>query len=672
MKALIQKSWAYMSRTTEDARPHFLILGILLVVHIFLYFTNKYFSSTFLYENLPLRLVECCLGILLIARKLWPKWLITLSPIVWYGTLLYAMPFFFSFMLFKNFDSSIWKVNGMLGLILLAIFVSDWIPYFIMTSLGIGIAWIAYHLTAENIHIYNDRFAVFLTYAISVIYCLLFLHSRELVHKIKAELKAKLEAQKRISEEVAHDIRSPLTALRFATEDLSMLPENKRVMIRNSTTRVSDIANNLLINLEETKTGHIGKRIPVLLSTTLDQMLSEKRTQYSNQNIEFELNIPHPLMTLFVNVQPIEFKRVLSNLINNSVEAFKKKEGTITLTLTREKDLVTIQLIDNGCGIPPKLLQKIFEKGQSFGKKGGHGLGLSHAKRTINLWEGEITVSSELKKGTTITILLPAEKEPPKWFAPKINVPENTTVVVIDDDDSIHLVWKERFKDSLTKDLINLISFRSLDKFTEWFQQNQNSSYFLLIDYEFKNTNTTGPEILKKLRVPSTQALVVTSHFEELDIHHECIKQELKIVPKNIASSIPINIIGTVMTIAPHASKKPAEPISSEKQKVDLVLIDDDNEVIAAWRDKAKHENKKLVTFPSIKAFLKEADQYDRKTKICVDSDLGSGIKGEIASEDIAKLGFKRIHLCTGYSNNPERFAKYPWIIHIQGKEPLF
>ena len=666
MNMFFQKIWQYLCRTTKDSEPQFVILGILLLTTFLYYFANKSFLPTSTYENFPLRIVTFLLGVLLIARKLWPKWLIFLSPIVWYGTLLYTMPFFFSFMLFKNFDSSIWKVNGMLGLVLFAIFVSDWIPFFVLTSLGIGIAWISYYSTTENIHIYNDMFALFLAYAISVVYCLLFLHSKESVRKAKAE------AQKRISEEVAHDIRSPLTALRFATEDLSMLPENRRVMIRNSTTRVSDIANNLLMNLEEIETGHVEKRIPVLLSTTLDQMLSEKRAQYSNQNIEFELNIPRPLMTLFVNVQPIEFKRVLSNLINNSVEAFKKAEGTVTLTLSREEDLVTIQLIDNGCGIPPKLLQKIFEKGQSFGKKGGHGLGLSHAKRTINLWEGEITVSSEVKKGTMITILLPAEKEPPKWFAPQINVPENTTVVVIDDDDFIHLVWKERFKDSLTQGLINLISFRSLDKFTEWFQQNQNSSYFLLMDYEFKNTKTTGPEILKKLQVPSTQALVVTSHFEELDIRHECIKQELKIVPKNIASSIPINIIGAVMTIAPHASKKPAEPISGEKQKVDLVLIDDDNEVIAAWRDKAKHENKKLVTFSSIKAFLKEADQYDRKTKICVDSDLGNGIKGEIASEDIAKLGFKRIHLCTGYSSSPERFAKYPWIIGIQGKDPLF
>ena len=661
----LQRIWQYMCRTTEDSEPQFLLIGVLLLLPTCLfYFINQYSGETLVYESFYVRFIASLLGILLMVRKFWPRWLIRFSPIVWYMTLLYSIPFFASFMILKNGDSTIWKVNGLQGLVVLAIFVTDWMPYLIISVLGMVLGWMVYCLTTVDIQIPHDMSTIFCAYVISVTYCLIFLRSKESVRKTKFEI------QKRISQEIAHDIRSPLTVLRMATEDLSALAESKRIMIRNSTIRVSDIANNLLSNLEEMGTGHVEKRAPELLSTTLDRMLSEKRTQYSNQKIEFELAIPNALMTLFVNVQPIEFKRVLSNLINNSVEAFKKQEGRVTLTLRQENNLVKIDVADNGRGIPPKLLRKIFEQGQSFGKKGGHGLGLSHAQRTINLWGGKITIVSEMNVGTTITVGLPIEKEPPKWFASEINVPENATIVVIDDDDFIHLVWKERFNDSLAKGLVNLISFRSLDKFTEWFQQNKKSSYFLLMDYEFKNAKATGPETLKKLQVSPTQALLVTSYFEEPHIRYECVQQGLKIVPKNISSVIPVKIIGAVLTTP--APEKLSQSLVAESKQVDLVLIDDDEEVIEAWMNKAVLKKKKMVGFSSIEAFLKEAEQYDRKTKIYVDSDLGNGVKGEIASENIAKLGFKQIHLCTGYSYNPEKFAKYPWIIKVQGKEPPF
>ena len=651
-------------RNYNESEHNITIFGIIVIIGFLgFYFFNIYLNGSKKYENIYLRLIACVLSLFLIFKNFLPKNLKKLLPWLWYVTLLYTLPFFFTFMFLKNSFLSIWQLNCLISVVVLMLLV-DWVSLIFLEIIGVSIAYVSYALTTSSPSIPEDTTQLVLSMLAVITYCAL------LSHKNINVQKEKIAAIKRISEEVAHDIRSPLTALRMATEHISILPEDQRVMIRTSTTRVNDIANNLLTNVEVTGTGHTEIRIPELLSSTLDRIVSEKRAQYSNQEITFDLQIPSDLFTVFVNVQPIELKRVLSNLINNSVEAFKKKEGTITLKLSKEGTHVSIHVIDNGCGISPALLGKIFEEKQSFGKKGGHGLGLSHAKRVIQLWEGEITVSSQLNHGTEIKIILPAEKEPPVWFAPAIVVSEKSTVVVIDDDDFIHLVWKERFKESLAKGLIHLISFYSLESFTEWFEKNKDPSYFLLMDYEFRNTEKTGLDSLKKLHVPSTQAVLVTSRYEEPDIRYQCKQHGFRIVPKNISANIPIKIIGEVMTITP--PEKTTKPSASDNQPVDLILIDDNEALITAWKERAVYKKKKMKAFLSIEAFLKEAEQYDKKTKIYVDSNLGGGVKGEVASEEIAKRGFKQIHLCTGFAGDPSKFAKYPWIKSVQRKEPPF
>ena len=124
------------------------------------------------------------------------------------------------------------------------------------------------------------------------------------------------------------------------------------------------------------------------------------------------------------------------------------------------------------------------------------------------------------------------------------------------------------------------------------------------------------------------------------------------------------------MTITP--PEKTTKPSESDNQPVDLILIDDNEALIVAWKERAVYKKKKMKAFLSIEAFLKEAEQYDKKTKIYLDSNLGGGVKGEVASEEIAKRGFKQIHLCTGFAGDPSKFAKYPWIKTVRGKEPPF
>ena len=107
-------------------------------------------------------------------------------------------------------------------------------------------------------------------------------------------------------------------------------------------------------------------------------------------------------------------QRIISNLVNNSVEAMKRP-GSVDITLSIDPDCVTIRISDDGKGISQEQLAMLGPKGISFGKSGssasGHGLGLSYAFTQVEAWGGKIAVSSQVDQGTTVTIPLPRVAE---------------------------------------------------------------------------------------------------------------------------------------------------------------------------------------------------------------------------------------------------------------------
>ena len=130
-------------------------------------------------------------------------------------------------------------------------------------------------------------------------------------------------------------------------------------------------------------------------------------------------------IALRVQVQPgsavhgdvVQLEQVVLNLLINARHAMLGKGGSMTIKAGRSEDEPTetrIQVIDTGPGIPEKLLPKIFEpffttKGTARkGESKGTGLGLSICREIVEHHRGRITVQSEVGKGTTFTLILPA------------------------------------------------------------------------------------------------------------------------------------------------------------------------------------------------------------------------------------------------------------------------
>jgi len=457
--------------------------------------------------------------------------------------------------------------------------------------------------------------------------------------------------------QVAHDIRSPLAALSTALKDLKELPEQKRILIRNATRRISDIANNLLIKYkvnENKNTIEAGKQKDMkaeLVSSLLDSLVSEKRVLITARSVEIILDLGNNTHSCFVNLDPEKFKRVISNLINNSSEAIGDK-GVIRVVLNKQDNDLIIKIIDNGKGIPEDILPKIKQRGGSVGKKEGCGLGISEAIKNIKKWNGTYDIQSTEGKGTTFTITLPITEEP-DWFQNSIILSQNKHIIVLDDDESIHNIWQIHFFEHIGSRLVALKHFYESSAFVEYCKTSCSGHDLFLVDYELGNHKKTGLDLIEQLDLKG-QTILVTSRYEELEIRERIKTLGIKIIPKNFAPYIPIFIVD--------------EPVK-EKQP-ELIFIDDDKTLTEAWEMQASFIKKKIATFNCSDDFKNVMNRYNKDIPIYIDSDLKEQIPGEFFARFLYDQGFHILYLATGYEK--DRFGDMPWIKNIVNKEAPF
>jgi signal transduction histidine kinase len=475
----------------------------------------------------------------------------------------------------------------------------------------------------------------------------------------RAKDQANLIAMGNLSAQVAHDIRSPLTALTMAAEgeELQKIPEGQRVIIRSAVMRIQDIANNLLSQhadsgAELTPEGERAHRhnepSNQLLSSLIDNLASEKRLQFrSRLGITIHANVGTPSYGLFACIQPAEFKRVLSNLINNAVEAITES-GEVQISLAKEADDVVLRVKDNGKGIPRDILPKLMQKGVTFDKADGLGLGLYHAKSSIESWGGTIEIQSEVGKGTVATIRLP-KATPPDWFVPEIIIAPDTSVVILDDDLSIHQIWQKRLEEVAPE--IKVFHFSTTKEINDWHRENRPKpgSTLFLVDYELIGETKTGLDVIEELGI-AEESILVTSRYEEQRVIEGCLKLATNLIPKALATAIPIS----------------RTPIN--ERPVDFVLIDDEKVVRLMWRDYAERHGKRLITLRASNHFFRIARTLSPDITIFIDSDLRNGIRGEKVAEKICAMGFTNIILATGHG--PKEFKSMPWIKAVIDKRP--
>jgi len=206
-----------------------------------------------------------------------------------------------------------------------------------------------------------------------------------------------------LARQLAHDIRAPLSALNILVSTLSDIPKEKMEIFQGSIERINRIAIDLLT---ENKKTAVLKSFDLVSS--LDSLAKEKNLKHESNNakISFQSVVKELQLT---GVDKIKFERIISNLIENSVEA-GDKNSDIAIRVLMEPKIVKIEVEDNGKGMSNSELQNIGKKGfttKQFSDQSGSGLGVYSAMKDIDAWKGTLRFFSEVGKGTLVEIKLP-------------------------------------------------------------------------------------------------------------------------------------------------------------------------------------------------------------------------------------------------------------------------
>lgn len=455
--------------------------------------------------------------------------------------------------------------------------------------------------------------------------------------------------------QMVHDIQSPLSGLRTTVESTREIPEAKRITLRNAAINITDITNQLLHKFkpEGSELTENNKRQPILVSTILSDILSDRRHKYKDLPIAFEYNINAVNAFLFIKAAPSDFRRSISNLINNAVDALPKEGGKVEIKLKANDEWVNVSILDDGKGMSEDLVKKIKQKvAVTEGKDDGHGLGLGQVRGMLEQNYGKFSIFSSTVKmnhGTTVTLEFPRIIEP-DWVVEKIELTNDAIVVVLDDDKSIHGAWDSRLNHISEKiPNIEVHHFYTGDEALEFINKlskKQREEVCFLSDYELINQELNGLEVINKSKLK--HSILVTSHHANIEIIKTAVQNNVKILPKELVFAVSFQMV---------------PPKSNELVRVHMVVVDDEKMVARALI--AEYYNHLIVDqYSNPFEFLEEVKKYPKDTKFFLDNyyyaDDGSPYKidGLGLAETLHQKGYTRLFLLSGEKFNTPDYLK--------------
>lgn len=318
--------------------------------------------------------------------------------------------------------------------------------------------------------------------------------------------KEKYMAMSELAAQVAHDIRSPLSALEMVLQSKDEIEADKKELMKNAAIRINDIAENLLESYRAPLaiSTDCSKHERFELSLLIDAIVDEKKLQYQPYSkLSISIESREVALGYSVNANKVELNRALSNIINNAVEA-TEFSGDVKVCLSRGEDKLELLIIDNGLGIAEEKLSIITQKGTSFGKKNGNGLGLYHAKKTIEDLGGKFEIKSHLGVGTTIVMTIPSDLE--KKSHNKVEY------VLLDNDELVRMTWEM----SAQKLGIILHTFSSPSELYKDLESlSKDAVIYLDLELECEET---GLDVAKKLFEQGYSDVYLATGSEELNI----------------------------------------------------------------------------------------------------------------------------------------------------------
>ena len=224
--------------------------------------------------------------------------------------------------------------------------------------------------------------------------------------KERLSFKDKEEAWREMAKQVAHEVKNPLTPMKLTIQNFERKFDPTDVDIHKK-----------VKHLSKTMVDQIDLVATVANAFSQFAQLPEKNNEIFNLNKEVKniINIFSDEKIYFhsnkdqimIEMDKIYLSRIITNLVSNASQANdEERENIINVDVEQRQKRIIITVEDNGIGIAEEHYGRIFEPNFTS-KSSGMGLGLTMVRKMVEDYKGEISVKSELGKGTTFTISLP-------------------------------------------------------------------------------------------------------------------------------------------------------------------------------------------------------------------------------------------------------------------------
>lgn len=230
------------------------------------------------------------------------------------------------------------------------------------------------------------------------------------------------QKNKELISNISHDLKTPITAIKGYVEGImdgvADTPEKMNKYIKTIYDKANDM--DRLINELTTYSGIDNNRIPytfrrINVAEYFGDCVEEVGLDLESKNIQLNYDDLVESSTQII-ADPEQLKRVINNIIGNSVKYMDKEKGIIDIRILDEVDSIRVEIEDNGMGIAAKDLPNVFERfyrtdASRNSSKGGSGIGLSIVKKIIEDHGGYIWATSKEEEGTCMHFVIRKYRE---------------------------------------------------------------------------------------------------------------------------------------------------------------------------------------------------------------------------------------------------------------------